>query len=67
MRRLSTPTPSVSGPAVAGIDIRLGRGKRALRAVKEPDDIVVQRALVALQRQGVVAALPDDLAPIRFS
>ena len=26
---------------MAGIDVRLGRGKRALRIVKEPDDIIV--------------------------
>ncbi len=48
-------------PAVAGIDGRLGRGGLGGGVIKEADDVIVQRALIAFQRQGVVATLIDDL------
>lgn len=44
-----------------GIDGRLGRDDFALRIIKEAAHVVMQRALVALERQDIVAALILDL------
>jgi hypothetical protein len=46
---------------VIGVDVRLGRGGLAGRVAEIANDIIMQRALVALQGQGVPAALIDDL------
>ncbi len=48
--------------AVISIDGRLCRGGGGgERIVEEGSDIVVQRALVALEREAIVATLIDDL------
>jgi hypothetical protein len=47
--------------AVAAIDLGVGAVGGDLRVVQEQGDIGVQRALVALEGEDVVAALRDDL------
>ena len=47
--------------AVIGIDRGVGGCGFRLRVIKESADIGVQRALIALEGQGVVATLFDDL------
>ena len=49
-------------PAMIAIDRGVGGDRFGFRIVEEGSDVVVQRALIALQRHGVVAALRDDLA-----
>jgi len=47
--------------AVIGLDIRLGRDGLACGIVEISADIIVERALIALQSQRIVATLIDDL------
>ena len=47
--------------AVIALDNRVGRGDLAVGVVEIANDIIMQRALVALQRQDLVAPLIDDL------
>ena len=47
-------------PAVAGIGLGVAR-QGCGGVIEEGPDVVVQRALVALERQHVVPALPQDL------
>src|ERR1700749_180901 len=47
--------------AVIALDNGLGRGNLAGGVVEIADDIVMQRTLIALKRQDIVAALIDDL------
>lgn len=47
--------------AVIALDNGLGGGDLAGGVIEIADDIVMQRTLVALQRQGVIATLIDDL------
>jgi len=47
--------------AVIAIDGGMGRVCRALRVVEKPADVVMQAALVALERQHVVTALSNHL------
>lgn len=48
-------------PPVIRVDGSVAGRRLALRIVKKPADVGVQRALVALQRQRIVAAPIDDL------
>lgn len=48
-------------PAMIAVDRRLCRADRACRIIEKPHDVVVQRGLVALQRQRVIAVLVNDL------
>ena len=47
--------------AVIGLDQRLCHGGLAGRDIKKQPDVIMRRALVALQCQRVVAALMDNL------
>ena len=47
--------------AVISIHALRARRRFAGRVIEEHADVIMQRGLVALQRQGIVAALIDDL------
>ena len=47
--------------AVIGVDVRLGRRSLAFGVIQMQAHVVMQTALVALQRQRIVAALSNDL------
>jgi hypothetical protein len=46
---------------MTGIHVWFGRGDHACGIVEKPDDVVIQRALITLQRQRIVTALVYDL------
>jgi len=56
-----TVAARVSMRAAIAVDQRFGGARLRLRVVEQQSRIVEQRALVALQRQRVVALLLDDL------
>jgi hypothetical protein len=47
--------------AMIGVDRRMFRRGLGQRILEEHGDIGVQRALIALEREGVIATLIDDL------